>query len=88
MWPTFPIQCGVYSLDNYKRVGLEIEEIQSLNFPTILNRKYDHKGTAKKFTAQSFIKQFMHEPNKFDDLFESTFAYSMVVKLVATQLTP
>jgi len=27
MWPTFPIQCGVYVLDNYKHVGLEIEEI-------------------------------------------------------------
>ena len=28
MWPTYPISCGVYSLDNFKHAGLEIENFQ------------------------------------------------------------
>ena len=88
MWPTYPISCGVYSLDNFKHAAGEIAKIQCLNFPFMPNRKYDPSDTSKNFTTQENITQFMHEWDKFDDLFEMPSTYAHNEKLAETQLIP
>lgn len=40
-WPSFPINCGVYGLENYKHAVLEINQIECLKLLTISNKQYD-----------------------------------------------
>lgn len=36
LWPSFPIQCGVYALHDFKHAALEIDNITCFNIFTIL----------------------------------------------------
>lgn len=38
LWPSFPIQCGVYSLHDFNHAMLEIDNITCLNIATIPGR--------------------------------------------------
>ena len=67
---------------------MEIEEIHNLNFPTVPNRQYEPNDTAKNSTIQTKLKKFRNEPDKFDDLFESTYNHTKVEKQVTVQLSP
>jgi len=41
----------------------------------------------KKITTAQSIKQFVHEPHKFDDLFEKASSYSLVAQRAEEQMT-
>ena len=88
MRPTYPISCGVYSLESFKHVAHEIAEIQYLDFPFMPDRQYDPNHTSKNFTTHENIRQFMHKRDKFDDLFEMPSTYAHNEKLTETQLIP
>lgn len=78
MRPSFPTQFGIFALDDYKHAQIEINAIKDLGFLTIPNRQYDPLQVVKKIIIMSSIRQFVHEPNKFDHLFERASSYSMV----------
>lgn len=80
MWLVFPIKCDIYALDNFKHASIEINAILELNFPTISNREYDPHKEVRKVIATSSIKPFTHERNKFDDIFEKAYTYSVVMR--------
>lgn len=52
----FPLHCGMYTLENFKHVAIEINSIIEFNFPTIPNRYYNPHQTVKMVTAQSSIR--------------------------------
>lgn len=87
MWPSFPTQFGIYSFDNYKHEIIEIKAIRDLGFPTITNIQYDPHQLVKNITIAQSIRKFVHEPDKFDDLFEGSYSYSMVAQREEQQLT-
>ena len=43
---------------------------------------------AQNFTAQLKTRKFIHEPDDYDDLFESTETYSLIQKLAKIHLNP
>lgn len=56
IWPYFPTQFRIFSLDNYKHAQTEVKVIQDLGFPTIPNKKYDPHQVVKNITATSSIR--------------------------------
>lgn len=58
MWAIFPAQFGIYELENYNHIVIEINTIQDLNFPTIPNIQYDPHQTIKKITTHPVSKNF------------------------------
>jgi len=71
MWLVFPYRCGLYSLQNFKHATKDMEEIQLMNFPTILIWKYDPVDNVKNVTTREKIKKLTKEPDKFDGFFQS-----------------
>jgi len=88
LWPSFPIQCGVYGLHNFKHASLEIDNITCLNLATIPGRQFDPNKVAHNFTAQLKIRKFSHEDDDYDDLFESAEVFSQVQHLATLKLNP
>jgi len=71
MWPTFPLQCSIFTLYDYKHVEKEAEKIHMLNLATIPRRQYDPKNIAYNVTSQAKLTRFDHEEDIFDDLLSS-----------------
>lgn len=80
MWPIFLFRCGFYSLENFKHVTKEMDEIQLMNFPTIAYRQHDLIDTAKNITTQTKIRKLTNELDKFDDFFQLASNYVEVEK--------
>lgn len=51
------------------------------------NRQYDPHQVIKNITVASSIRQFVHEHDKFDDLYERDSSYSLVAQRAEQQLT-
>ena len=56
IWPTFPLQCGAFSLHNYGHALKEAEIIKSLKLATVLGRQYDPNGDVKEFNTMVNVK--------------------------------
>jgi len=82
MWPVFPLQCGIFTLHDYKHVSKEAEKRQMLNLATIPNRKYDPNKVSYNFLDQAKLAKFDHEADDFDDLFSSANTFVQVKGLV------
>jgi len=68
--PTFPLQCGAFMLHDFGHMKKEIQNITSLNLATMSSKQYDPNKVAKHFIALVKIRQFIHEDDEFDYLFE------------------
>lgn len=86
MWPTFPLQCGAFTLHDFKHAEKEAEKIKLLNLATIPKRQYDPKKDAYNVTSQAKIARFDHEEDSFDDLFSSVQLFFQVKGLAKTKL--
>lgn len=69
MWPTFSLQCGIFTLHDYKHAEKEAEKIQMLNLATIPNRQFDPRKVVYNITSQAKVTIFDHDADDFDDLF-------------------
>ena len=51
-------------------------------------RQYDPNKIAKSFTIMVKTRQFIHEDNEFDDLFEKAETFSHVLHLASIKIDP
>lgn len=68
IWPTFPVQCGEFSLHNLGHAFKEEENMLSLWLPKFPGRQYDPFDTVENFTTLVKIKVFSNEADAFDDI--------------------
>jgi len=68
-------------LDNYNHDLLEVKQIEDMQLPAIPPRQYNPKKVILDFTTQVKIIPFSHEPDDFDDLFETCESYRQVEHL-------
>lgn len=54
---------------------------------TISTRPYDPKGVAKWVAIASCIRKYLHEENKFDDLFIEASYYNTILRSVDGKLS-
>lgn len=86
LWPSFTIQCGVYSPHDFKHASLEIDDITCLNIANMLGRQFDPNKVAHNDTSQVKIVEFSHEDDGYDDLFEFAKIFSKVHHLATLKL--
>jgi len=55
---------------------------------TMPGRQYDPNKITKNLTAMVKIKQFIHENDGFDDLFEQAETFSQVLHLASIRIDP
>lgn len=58
IWPTFPLQCGAFSLHNLGHAFKEAEIMVSIQLPKFPRRQYDPFDIVKEFTTMVKIKVF------------------------------
>jgi len=87
VWLIFPIRLGIFSLANYCHVEKDILSIQALKFPTVPNRQFDPDSVVNNFTASQGIRPFVHEAEKFYDMFVQSSSYATVLRRMEEQLT-
>lgn len=86
LWPTFPIQCNIYSLHDYKHAQFEAEKTKGLNLAVILKTQYDSKKVAFNFTTQVKVNQLAHEKYEFNDLFTLLETFTRVIHMAKIKL--
>lgn len=86
MWPSFPLQCGTYTLHDVKHAEKETKKIKILKLVVIPKRQYDPKAMAYNFTSHVKIAKFEHEKDGYDDLFTSTELFYQVKHLANIRL--
>ena len=60
----------------------------ALNLATVLGQQYDPNQVAKDFTTMVKVKQFTHEEDAFDDLFQGVKTFTLVLHSTSLQLSP
>ena len=78
IWPTFPLQCGAFSLHDFGHACKEAEIMKSLKLTTFPGRQYELNGIAKYFTTMVKVKVFTHEEDLFDGFFLQKETFSEV----------
>lgn len=71
---------------NYGHAKKDLLPIEVLNLATILTMFYDLDGIENKVALNSCVRKFLHEENKFDDLFAEGTYYGSVLKMVNEDL--
>ena len=78
MWPSFPFNCGHFTLNDFKHAEKEVAKIKGFKFATIPGRQYDPQKITFNVTSSVLIARFEYEPYEFDDLFVSLNDFSQV----------
>lgn len=77
-WPIFPMIFGIFSLANYCHAGKVMLDIQALKLTATSNMIYDPSLVVNNFTPSQGIRQFIHQEDKFDDMFAQASFYVTV----------
>jgi len=86
--PTFPLQCGVFVLHDFRHACKEVEIMKSLKLATIPGWQYDPNDTTEDFTTMVKVKPFTHEEDTFDDLFIQKESISEVTHMESLLFSP
>jgi len=87
IWPAFPLQCGSFALHAYGYVAKEAEIIMSLKSIIVPRRQYDPNKIAKEFNTMVKVKQFSHEEDAFNDLFQGEKNFAQVLHSTSLQVS-
>jgi len=68
LWPSSPIWCGSFSLENFNHATKESLILESLRLHTLPKRQFDFDKIAHNITTTVKIKPFNHEANDSEDL--------------------
>lgn len=63
------------------------EKDEALKFHVVPNQQYDSDLVVNNFTASQWLVQFIHEEDKFDDMFAQSSSYTAVLQRVEEQLS-
>ena len=81
VWPSFPLRCGVYTLNDLKHAEKEALKMKSLTLATLPNRHFDPDKVAYNALEQAKLAKFDHKEDMFDDLFSTAESMSQVRSL-------
>lgn len=79
MWPSFPLKCGVFTLQDYKHAEKEASKIIALGLAILPNRLFDPNKTAYHALKQEKLTTVDHVKDRFDDLFSLADSMTLVM---------
>jgi len=78
LWPKFPLQIILFTLQNYKHAIQEILSLNELNIFTIPAKYFDPSQVVQNITSEAYFKIYVHEHSQYDDLFCEASPYDLV----------
>lgn len=87
IWPSFPVKCGSFSLENFNHAIKESANMESLKLHTLLKRKFDVYKVAHNITNAVKLKPYNHEDNDFEDMLQSAKSFEQAFKWAKANLS-
>jgi hypothetical protein len=79
VWPTFPIQVGVFSLSDFGHAKVEASALEDIKLVDIEYKRHDPHRVVENHLAQFNMKRYIHEDSPYDDIFRGVRSYDEVV---------
>ena len=88
LWPSFPIRCGYFLLENFNHATKESLSLESLKLHTLPKRQFDPDKITHNITIVAKIKPFNHEAKNPEDILQSVESFEQVFDWVKANLSP
>ena len=69
-WPSFPIRCGSFSLENFNHANKELLSLESRRLHTLPKRQFDPEKVAQNVTTKLKLKPCVHEAQEFNNILQ------------------
>jgi hypothetical protein len=79
VWPTFPIQVGVFSLSDFGHAKVEASALEDIKLVDIEYKRHDPHRVVENHLAQFNMKRYIHEDSPYDEVFRGVRSYDEVV---------
>jgi hypothetical protein len=84
VWPTFPIQVGLFLLSNFGHTKVEASALEDIKLVDIEYKMHDPHRVVEFFLSQFNMKRYIHEYSPYDELFKGVRSYDEVVSRFQT----
>jgi hypothetical protein len=81
VWPTFPIQVGIFSLSDFGHAKVEASALDDIKLVDIEFKKHDPHRVVENHLAQFNMKRYIHEDSPYDEVFRGVRSYDEVVSI-------
>jgi hypothetical protein len=78
VWPTFPIEVGVFSLSDFGHAKVEDLALEDIKFVGIEYKRHDPHRVVKNHLSQFNMKINIHEYSPYDEIFIGVISYDEV----------
>jgi hypothetical protein len=79
VWPTFPIQVGIFSLSDFGHAKVEALALEDIKLVDIEYKRHDPHRVVENHLAQFNMKRYIHEDSPYDEFFRGVRSYDEVV---------
>jgi hypothetical protein len=84
VWPTFPLQVGMFSLLDFSHSKVEAASLEDVKLVDIEFKRHDPQKIVENHLAQYNLKKFVHENSPHDEIFRGAQSYEEVLNRVQT----
>jgi hypothetical protein len=78
VWPTFPIQVGLFSLLDFSHSKVEVAALEDVKLVNIEFKRHDPRKIVENHLAQFNMKRYMHENSLCNKIFRGVRSYEEV----------
>jgi len=78
IWPTFPIQVGMFSLLDFGHSKVEAATLEDVKLVEIEFKRHDPHNIVEKNVYQFNMKQYMHDNSPHDEILRRVKSYEEV----------
>jgi len=78
VWPTFPIQVGVFTLLDSGHSKVEVVALEDVGLVDIESKKHDPHKIVENHLDQFNMKRYIHENSPYDEMFRGVKSYEEV----------
>jgi hypothetical protein len=78
VWPTFPIQVGMFSLLDFGHSKVEVVALEDGKLVEIKFKRHDPCNIVENHLVQFNMKRYMHENSPYDEIFRGGRSYEEV----------
>jgi hypothetical protein len=84
VWPTFPIQVGMFSLLYFGHSKVEVVTLEGVKLVDIEFKRHDPHKIVENHLAQFNMKRYVHENSPYDEIFRGVRSYEEVHNIFQT----
>jgi hypothetical protein len=84
VWPTFPIQVGMFTLLDFGHSKVEVAALQDVKLIDIEFKKHDPHKIVENHLARFNMKRYMHENSPYHEVFRGVRSYEEVQRKFLT----